>query len=246
MPTVEFSRSFAYRNASFGQGNQGFIRYLHNWDLTANKQLPNTPLATLNLAAEKAFGYEKLAPVSRRFAVMYNALWESVEGMLIKFYSAQLHQFYFKNQKVVYSAVFAEAGLELAAMDAVYTHPQLGMKSVETFEQWVKLSHRADFHNLPEYEAMRDGLALDAVTLERLVGPHSMLSTLSTALNGTIKLILENPKAMNYKNCDPICKNEQLVAFQLLTGGLTNSPAFVNVNLHETMRDLNSTLLDDI
>ena len=207
MPSVEFSRSFAYRNASFGQGNQGFIRYLHNWELTANKPLPDSPIATINLAAEKVFGYERLAPVSRRFAVMYNALWESVSGMLIKFYSAQLHQFYFKNQKVVYSAVLAEAGLDAAAIDAVYTHPQLGMKSVDTFEKWVMLAHRADFHNAPEYEAIRDGLALDAAILERLVGPHSMLSTLSTALNGTIKLILENPKAINYKNCDPFCSD---------------------------------------
>lgn len=151
MPSVDFSRSFAYRNASFGQGNQGFIRYLHNWQLTANKKLPDTPIATLNLAAEKVFGYERLAPMSRRFAVMYNALWESVSGMLIKFYSAQLHQFYFKNQKVVYSAVFAEAGLDQATMDAVYTHPQLGMKSVDTFEKWVRLAHRADFHDMPEY-----------------------------------------------------------------------------------------------
>lgn len=166
--------------------------------------------------------------------------------MLIKFYSAQLHQFYFKNQKVVYSAVFAEAGLDEATMDAVYTHPQLGMKSVDTFEKWVRLAHRADFHDMAEYEAIREGLALDPVTLERLVGPHSMLSTLSTALNGTIKLILENPKAMNYKNCDPFCKDEQLIGFQLLTGGLTNSAAFVNVNLQETMRDVNSTLLNDI
>lgn len=73
-----------------------------------------------------------------------------------------------------------------------------------------------------------------------------MLNTLSLALNGTIKLILENFKTYSFKKCVPFCNDAQLTAFELLTGALTSKPVFVNVNMKSSLKDLNATLPDDI
>jgi hypothetical protein len=73
-----------------------------------------------------------------------------------------------------------------------------------------------------------------------------MLNTLSLALNGTIKLILENSKTYYFKKCVPFCSDAQLTAFELLSGGLTSKPVFVNVNMMSSLKDLNATLPDDI
>jgi hypothetical protein len=74
-----FRHSFNYREISFGQGNQGFIKFLHDWDLTPAGEFPSTPVSTINLAAEKIYNYEHLAPPARRFATLYNTLWGTVE-----------------------------------------------------------------------------------------------------------------------------------------------------------------------
>jgi hypothetical protein len=73
-----------------------------------------------------------------------------------------------------------------------------------------------------------------------------MLNTLSGALNGTIRLILENARTYAYLKCVPYCSNAQLVAFELVTGSLTSSPVFLNVNLKSSLKDLNATLPADI
>lgn len=73
-----------------------------------------------------------------------------------------------------------------------------------------------------------------------------MLNTLSLALNGTIKLILENSKTYHYLKCVPFCSDAQLTAFELLTGGLTSKPVFVNVNMMTSLKGLNATLPADI
>jgi hypothetical protein len=212
-PTLTLEHSFEYKNVSFGQGNQGFIKYLHNWDLTSINSLPQTPVATLSPAAEKVYNYERLATAPRRFATMYNVLWETLEQMLTKIYAFQMHEFYIKNQKIVYDSIFNEIGLTQEVKDTVYNDDVFGWKSVETFEVWVKLCNQKDRKNLREYEMIQEELGLSSEVLDRLVGEHSMLSTLSTALNGTIKLIVENPKTIFYKDCVPFCTNDQLVAF---------------------------------
>lgn len=73
-----------------------------------------------------------------------------------------------------------------------------------------------------------------------------MLNTVSAALNGTIRLILENARTYAFGKCVPFCSNDQLVAFELLTGALTANPVFVNVNLKSSLRDLNATLPADV
>lgn len=37
---LEFDYSYRYKDISFGQGDQGFIKYLHDWSLKPRKPLP--------------------------------------------------------------------------------------------------------------------------------------------------------------------------------------------------------------
>ncbi len=108
------------------------------------------------------------------------------------------------------------------------------------------LAHQKNRKDLKEYELIQEAVGISAAELDRLVGEHSMMNTLSTALNGTIKLILENPRGYSFKKCVPFCSDKQLVAFELLTGALTAKPVFLNVNMRSSLKDLNATLPDDI
>lgn len=108
------------------------------------------------------------------------------------------------------------------------------------------LAHQKNRGQLREYELLQEALGLSGAEMERLVGEHSMLNSLSTALNGTIRLILENPRTYAYGKCQPFCTNNQLVAFQMMTGALTANPVFVNVNLKSSLRDLNNSLPADV
>jgi hypothetical protein len=151
MEPLNFTHSFNYKDISFGQGNQGFIKYLHDWDITPVSALPATPISTLNLPAEKVYAYERLAPQARRFAILYNTMWRTVEEQLLPFFAFQLHGFYFQHQKIVYDAVFTEAGLPAATMDAIYKDERFGWGKVETFRAWVKLAHQKNRKEMPEY-----------------------------------------------------------------------------------------------
>lgn len=242
---IAFKHSFAYKNVSFGQGNQGSIKYLHNWDIQPINKIPEVKLNTLNIEAEKIYGYEKLATASRRFTTLYNVLWESVEKLLTRFYALHLHQFYFKYEQIVKDAIFKEIGLGEGLMDKVYNDEKYGWRDVNNFQVWVKLAHLKNRKDYKEYEMIQEYLGISEEIMERLIGGHSMLNILSTTMNGTIKLIIQNQKPSSsafpyqpygYKKCVPFCSNDQLVAFQLLTGNLTKFPIFVNVNLNSQLK----------
>lgn len=177
---------------------------------------------------------------------MFNTLWRTAEQQLLPFYAKQLHAFYFAHKQTVFDAVFTEAGLNAAQMEALYSDAAYGWGNSETLQTWVLLTHQKNSHDLREWELVREALGLSSAQLDRLVGEHSMLNTLSTALNGTIRLILENPRTYAYGKCQPFCSNNQLVAFQLLTGALTNSPVFVNVNLKSSLKGLNASIPDEV
>lgn len=49
-----FDYSYSYNNLSFGQGDQGTIKYIHNWDRKLREgqdALKNQKVRTINLAA---------------------------------------------------------------------------------------------------------------------------------------------------------------------------------------------------
>lgn len=121
---------------------------------------------------------------------MYNYLWNSIQSSLTRFYSYQLYHFYFKHQEIVTGVVFKEAGVNPELWDTIITHPVYGWNSVETFETWVMLCNQKNYAELPEFQLILESTGLSKESMDRLLGPKSMMATLTSALNGTIKLIL--------------------------------------------------------
>lgn len=65
-----------------------------------------------------------------------------------------------------------------------------------------------------------------------------MFYKLSTVLNGTIKAIVSNPKTTYYQNCLLQCSDDQLIAIQMTSGILTNSPIFFKINMQKKTREV--------
>jgi hypothetical protein len=98
-------------------------------------------------------------------------------------------------------------GLTAEIADAIYSHETFGWGKSETFQPWVMLAHQKNRKEAREYELIQEAVGISAAQLDRLVGEHSMMNALSTALNGTIKLILTNSRTYAYRKCEPICTN---------------------------------------
>ena len=85
---------------SFGQGDQGTIQYLNQWDriwAEGQEDLKQQQVRTINLAAEKVFNYEYYSTETRKFVLGFNYMWDAIRDILPTFYGLYLNEFYLKD-----------------------------------------------------------------------------------------------------------------------------------------------------
>lgn len=98
-------------------------------------------IKTINLAADKVFNYDYYAPPQRKFAILYNYIFETVSTtFLLRFYTLYLHEFYFKYRDLVIETVFKPMGFDEIRANAIYDDSLNGWSTVEQFQNWVKLA----------------------------------------------------------------------------------------------------------
>lgn len=186
--------SYRYSNLSFGQGDQGTIKYLNQWkrsiDPEDTARLNSTFLTSVNLAVEKLYNYEYYATPTRQFVLNYNFLWQSLTTLLPRFYGLYLHRFYLHDTEVVRKQVLERVTLSLDQMRCVQEDSQYGWADEEHMAHWfrlVNLREKEQMRARAEFELIRESCGLGEAELLALVGPGSVLNQLSQALNGTIK-----------------------------------------------------------
>ena len=117
-----------------------------------------------------------------------------------------------------------------------------GWKVPENLAVWFRLVHApaGQRASLPAFELIQEAVGVSAEELLALIDEKSTLFKLSMALNGTIKSKLE-AKTLNYDACTPFCSDDQLIAVQLASGMLTNSPLMGTINLNKPLHLLNTS-----
>ena len=98
---------------SFGQGDQGTIKYLSEWDLDwKNKEeTKDMKVNTINLAVEKVYNYEYYSTDTRNFVLGFNHLWDNMKNTLPLYYALYLNQFYLSNKSLIAKTIFDVMGI---------------------------------------------------------------------------------------------------------------------------------------
>ena len=95
LPPITFDYSYDFKNMTFGQGNQGTIKYLNNWERTwaeyTADDLKKQKVSTINLGLEKVSNYEYYSTETRKFVLNFNMMWNGFKEFLPKFYALYLN-----------------------------------------------------------------------------------------------------------------------------------------------------------
>jgi hypothetical protein len=236
---------------SFGQGDQGTIKYLNQWDRkcqTGQEAIRNSKVNTLNLALEKVYSYEYYATESRKFVLNFNALWDSIDNMLPRIFGNYLNEYYLHDRDVVAKAIFDTMAIPATSRDKILNNEKYGWSNPDNLAAWFRLANMKPISRLlhPDFEGIRESCSLSNQQLLNLVGEKSVLFKLSTAMNGTIKNKVE-ANAIGYHDCgDSQCSSDQLISIQMTTAYLTNAPLMGKLSLNKLIHDFNQSYTNPV